>query len=298
MDVAKYRARYEAELKKAAPPKTRARSGRRSLAAGVAGAQEAVASAAEAALLEDSDESLAQQVAQLLATLRDRDQALDVRMAALQALAALDFLGAHFAPYRAAYKEALREVATDPERALRESALELLAIEKDDYAQQLLLKGLKEPKEAMVSDAKAIQFLGYDDHADIVPLAREVFERGKGVAREEALKVLATDPESEKLLAKLLADKSEKPSIRRLSASGLQSLNPDAFEKSARKIVADDSDDDAIRATSIAALAHGRESADKPVDPKLVEAVQQLGQKTRSRAMRSSIRRFLQATEG
>ncbi len=215
----------------------------------------------------------------------------------MQALGALDFLGPRFAPFRADYKQALREVATDPERELRESALELLAIDKDPYAQELLVRGLKRPKDALVSEAKAIQFLGYDDHAEIIPVVRQVYKRAKGAAREEALRVLATDPKSEKLFTRLLQDKTEKRSIRRISASGLQSLNPDAFEKTARKIVADETEDIDIRATSLSALAHGREAREKPADPKLVDTVQKLGEKTRSPAMRSSIRRFLQSTE-
>ena len=125
---------------------------------------------------------------------------------------------------------------------------------------------------------------------------RQVYKRAKGVAREEALRVLATDPQSERLFARLLKDKSEARSVRRLSASGLQSLNPEAFEKTARKIVADEDEDNDIRAASLAALAHGREAREKPADPKLIETVQKLGETTRSSALRASARRFLQST--
>ena len=295
MDVEEYRKRYEAELAEAAPPPRRpGRAAERAAADERASPAERADAIAAAPL---DDKNLPERVAELLVTLRNREEPLRVRMAALQALGAIEFLGPRFAPFRAEYMQALREVATDPERELRESALELLAMDKDPYAQQLLVRGLEEPKEALVSDAKAIQFLGYDDHADIVPLARQVYKRAKGAAREEALRVLATDPQSEKLFTRLLKDKSESASIRRISASGLQSLNPDAFEKTARKIVADESDDDDIRATSLAALAHGREAREKPADPKLVDTVQKLGAKTRSRAMRSSIQRFLDSTE-
>jgi len=272
MDVKRYRKQYEAELAKASAP-----------------------DAGEAESLDP--EALAARVPELLGKLRDREQPLDERMAALQALGALDFLGPKFEPFRADYKQALREVATDPERKLRESALELLAIGKDPYAQQLLVRGLEEPDEAVVPEASAIQFLGYDDHAEVIPLVRRVYKRAKGAAREEALRLLATDPQSEKLLTRLLKDKSEKASIRSISASGLQSLNPEAFEKAARKIVADDGDYNEIRATSLAALAHGREAHDKPVDPKLVETVRELRGKTRSAAMRASAQRFLRSTE-
>ena len=221
-----------------------------------------------------------------------------MRSAALDALAALDFLGPRFAPFRAEFKQALRDVVADAKGTLRESALELLAMDKDPFAQDLLVRGLEEPEEAVVREPKALQFLGYDDHADIVPLARKVFRRATTeAAREEALRVLATDPRSRTLLTRLLKDKSEKSKIRRISASGLQSLDPDAFERAAAKIVADERDFDEIRATSLAALAHGREARDKPADPKLVSTVQKLSEKPRSRAMRSSIQRYLRSTQ-
>ena len=268
MDVAKYRKRYEANLAKAA----------------------ASAEESERAPLEE-------RVVDLLASLQNRDEPVAGRTAALEALAALDFLGPRFAPFQDRYKEALRDVATDQRRELRAQALELLAIDRDPYAQGLLVQGLQEPKNALVPEAQAIQLLGYDDHAEVVPLVREVYERATGAAREEALRVLATDPDSEQLFTRLLKDKSEKRSIRQLSASGLQSLNPEAFDKAAQKIVADDDDYNDIRATALAALAHGREARETPVDMKLVESVQKLGESTRSQSVRSAARRFLQSTE-
>jgi hypothetical protein len=289
MDIAEYRKRYEAELAKASPPERRARTeGRRPSAA-------ARAKAIATAPLEE--DNLEEQVADLLATVLNREESLTVRMAALDALAALAFLGPRFAPFGADYRQALRDVATDPKPELRERALELLAIDKDPYAQGLLVQGLKRPQDAPVPEAKAIQLLGYDDHAEFVPLVRRVYKRAKGAAREEALRVLATDPQSERLFSRLLNDKSEKRSIRRLSASGLQSLNPEAFERAARRIVADEDDDNDIRATALAALAHGREAREKPVDPKLVETVQKVGESTSSRTLRSATRRFLESTE-
>ncbi|MDQ5831806.1 MAG: hypothetical protein M3550_01950 [Actinomycetota bacterium] len=273
MDVAKYRKRYEAKLAKAAT------------------------SAEKSAGAPLGEQNLEEQVADLLVALQNRDEPVASRTAALEALAALDFLGPRFAPFRARYKEALRDVATDQRRELRAQALELLAIDRDPYAQELLVQGLQEPKNALVPEAKAIQLLGYDDHAEVVPLVREVYERATGAAREEALRVLATDPESEQLFTRLLKDKSEKRSIRQLSASGLQSLNPEAFNETAHKIVADEDDYNDIRATALAALTHGREARETPFDLKLVETVQKVGESTRSQSIRSAARRFLQSTE-
>jgi hypothetical protein len=241
-------------------------------------------------------DELAALVAELLAALLDRKQSVTARMEALQGLAALDFLGPRFDPFRADYKQALRTLATDPSAALRERSLDLLALQKDPWAQDLLVKGLRQPDEAAVSDARAIQFLGYDDHhADVVPLARELVKRSTGPAREEALRVLGSDPQSEPLFRRLMKDKSEKSSVRQLSASGLQSLNPELFEKEARKVVTDDSDYNEIRATSLSALAHGRPPGAPPPDPKFVQQVESIT--TRSPAVRASIDAYLRSTE-
>jgi len=295
MEIDQYRKRYEAELAKAAAADRRRPAAARAPAAGKRPSAAARAKAIATTPL-DRD-NLEEAVTELLAILRDAKEPRTVRTAALAVLAAGDFLGPRFAPVRARYKDALREIATDDVPELRERALELLALDKDPYAQEVLAEGLRRPQKALVPEAKAIQLLGYDDHAENVPLIRRVFRRATGPAREEALRVLATDPQSERLFARLLKDKSEQRSIRRLSASGLQSLNPDAFERAARRIVADEDDDDAIRAAAVAALTHGREARQKPVDPKLVQTVQQAGDTTRSRALRSATRRFLQSTE-
>ena len=295
MDVDRYRKRYEAELAKAAaPPPRRSRSRRSAAAVAPVKRAAARAEAIEAAPVEV--QNLDDRVGELLAVLLDRKESVAVRSAGLQALGALDFLGPRFDPYRAAYKETLRTLATDRSRTLRERALERLALDKDRYAQDLLIRGLEHPEDALVSDARALQFLAYDDHAELAPLARRVYKRSTGVAREEALRMLATDPQSERLFTRLLKDKSEKSSIRRICASGLQSLNPQAFEKTAGKIVADDSDYDEIRATSLAALAHGREARETEPDPKLVDTAEKLTTQSRSPALRASSKRFLRAT--
>jgi hypothetical protein len=78
MDVARYRERYQAELAKAAKSM-----------------EESAAAPLEA-------QDLKQQVEALLATLRDPAAAVADRTAALEELAALDFLGPRFAPFRAA----------------------------------------------------------------------------------------------------------------------------------------------------------------------------------------------------
>jgi hypothetical protein len=254
----------------------------------------AIASAEKTAQREHDE--LEADVAELLAALGNGKLPVTDRMNALQDLAALDFLGPRFDPFRVDYRQALRDVATGRSAKLRDRALELLALVKDPWAQDLLVKGLKQPEAAPVSEARAIQFLGYDDHhAEVVPLARQMVKQSTGYAREEALRVLGSDPNSEPLFTRLLKDKSEKSSVRQLSASGLQSLNPEAFEKEARKIITDDSDYNEIRATSLTALTHGRPRGSPPPDPKFVDKVQNIT--TRSPRVRASIQNYVRATE-
>ena len=138
------------------------------------------------------EENLVDRVAELLATLLDRKSPWPCAWPHCRR-SARSTSRARFDPFRAEYKEALRQLATDLAAPLRERALERLAIDKDPYAQELLVRGLERPEEALVSEARAIQFLSYDDHAALAPLARKVYKRATGAAREEAVRALATD---------------------------------------------------------------------------------------------------------
>jgi hypothetical protein len=270
MDVREYRRRYEAELAAhAATAKT---------ASSLAAAPET-----------------GNRIPRLLATLRDEHESASARLAALQGLLAARFLGPRFAAYNADFLAALREIVrpgTDPE--LCEAALEVLALEKDAKAQELLRRGLTDPQAALVSPAKALQFLAYDDHAGVAQLARAIFPKTTDTAtKEEALRALASDPQSADLFAGLLKDKSQPRSIRALSATGLNHVNPRAFAEAARAIVPDDQDYDDIRATVVGALAHVADPAHLPKDQGFVKSVQELGAKSTSANVRSAVGRFM-----
>jgi hypothetical protein len=290
MNVKEYRKRCEAGVKKAAKTKSAdAVANTQALLADSASDSKARVSAIENAQIDaENIDSLADQYLQ---TLRNRKETVAVRMAALDALKAADFLGPRFDPYRAQYLQALRELANERSSTLRESALEMLAIHKDPYAQEALLRGLKDAKAALVSPAKAIQLLGYDDHAEVFATVRSLFQSASDTAKEEALRLLASDPGSERLFSKLLKDKTQRSMIRRLSAVGLQNLNAAAFEKAARKIVMDGEDYNEIRASSLAALTTAE--APDQADDKFAAQVSEI--QTRSTNLRSSVKRFLRA---
>jgi hypothetical protein len=228
--------------------------------------------------------------------LRNRAEPTAIRRAALRALKAAAFLGHIFDPHRADYTQCLRDVATEPEAdsQLREEALEVLAIQNDDFAQGLLLRGLEDPKSALVRTAKAIQFLAYDDHGKAAPVVRKILDRITDVsAKAEALRLLASDPQSQGLFANLLKDKAQPEIIRTLSASGLKLLNPQAFAQTVRELITDKDEREELRATLLSALTQLRERNETDEDPNFVKEVEDLA-KDGADALKSSARRFIQ----
>jgi hypothetical protein len=240
MDVNDYRKAYEAEL----------------AAHAAAGAVRGQAAGVQRGALAQGD--LSKKVPQWLATLRDPALPVAARLAALKAISAARFLGGPFAPYRVDFLSALRQIAQPGiDRALCESALAILAVEKDPDTQQRLRSGLQAPQSALVSAATALQLLSYDDHANLADLALDIFHKAVDLAtKEAALRVLATDAKSQDLFAKLLQDKSQPRSLRALSATGLNFLNPQKFAEVAQHIVKDHSDFEDIRASALGALAN------------------------------------------
>ena len=101
----------------------------------------------------------------MLNVLRNKDEPVEVRLAALQSLQAASFSVVAFESCRGDYIATLRAVAEDPDPELRQRVLGLLAREKDGFAQKKLLEGLKNPDKALVPPEKALQLLSYDVHA-------------------------------------------------------------------------------------------------------------------------------------
>jgi HEAT repeat protein len=192
----------------------------------------------------------------MLNVLRNEDEPVKVRLAALQSLGAAAFSVIAFESCRGDYLAALRKVATDPNPELRQRVLGLLMREKDGFAQRKLLDGLKNPKKALVPPEKALQLLSYDVHAEAYAAARAIVGKPPNEdARREALRLLAADATAAPLFEKLLRDKKELREIRQIAASALHALKPERLQQIAREIVRDTSDYDDIRATSLMALA-------------------------------------------
>jgi len=229
-----------------------------------------------------------------LAVVRNQQEPVEVRLAAMESLAAAAFSVISFEPCRNDYIATLREVATDPNQQIRETALGALAGEKDAFAQKKLLEGLKSPDKALVPPEKALQLLSYDVHAESYSVARDIAQNPPSpAAKQEALRLLAADAASAPFFEKVLRDKDEMRENRQIAASALHALNPDKFQKHAREMLLDKSEYEDIQATSMTAL--GQFSDDEAVakDTALLKSVDRLSDKTKSAKYKRSAKQFL-----
>jgi hypothetical protein len=228
----------------------------------------------------------------MLDVLRDKEQPIEVRFAALQSLGAAGFSSPDFAAIQGDYIAALREVATDADPEMRRRALGILAREKDGFALKKLLDGLKNPAEALLPPEKALQLLGSDIHTDAYPVAREILKNPPNpTARREALRLLASDASSAPTFESILQDKKETPEIRQISAAALHALKPEKLQEYAREILLDPSEHADMHQTSLTALTQfgAPELAD---DKKLITRVNRMST-TSTEDVKNSARQFL-----
>jgi HEAT repeat protein len=253
-------------------------------------AKERIAALAEAPLAVcESDKDLQA----MLNVLRNQDEPVEVRLAALKSLQAASFSVIAFESCRGDYLATLRQVAEDPNPELRQRALGLLARKKDGFAQKKLLEGLKNPDKALVPPEKALQLLSYDVHAEAYSAARAIVNKPPNDdARREALRLLSADASAAPLFEKLLLDKNELREIRQIAASALHALKPEKLQEHAREILLDKSDYDDIKATSLTALTQfGDEALGK--DKALLKSVDRFSVGKALSKYKQSARRFL-----
>jgi hypothetical protein len=232
----------------------------------------------------------------LIKILADPAEHNQVREAALAALQQSTFSAIEFRRYAADFRDALRSVATDDDADLREQAMELLALNGDQYVQRLLVEGLQNPKAALVKPQRALLMIGYDVHAEHYGLLRDIVETSKQpTVRRTALRLLAADSDAKELFARIAVDKSEDSAARSTSAIALQSLAPDTFTAVARNVVLDDDEDDKVRATFINAMAHGSVPGDADVDDKVRSIIES---PVPSKELKGAARQYVRVTGG
>jgi hypothetical protein len=216
------------------------------------------------------------------------------RLAVLNLLQEISFRMVGYPAKRPEYLAVLRSIIEDPDSQLRRVAIGILAREKDDYVQRRLVDGLEGKSKALVPAAKAIQFLAYDVHSEYFPIAKRIVEKppNRG-AKVEAVRLLAADPSAKDLLIGILGDRTEKPEVKMAAAVALQSLDPEEFERQARRIVLDDDEDDQLRALSLNALTYFGNPAAQSEDDELARRVESLNSESRSRSVKKAAAGYL-----
>jgi hypothetical protein len=213
----------------------------------------------------------------ILSVLRDVEEPIEVRLAAMQSLQAASFSVVAFESSSGDYRATLRKVAQDANPELRQRALGVLARQKDGFAQKKLLEGLENPEQALVPPEKALQLLSYDVHANAYKAARAIVDHPPNpTAKREALRLLAADATSAPMFEKILLDKDEMRENRQISASALHAIDPEKMQALARTIVLDSDDYDDIKATSLTALAQFGDNAMLAVDQTLRQSVDRM----------------------
>ena len=250
-----------------------------------------VAAFAEAPLAVcESDENLQA----TLAVVRNQKEPVEVRLAAMDSLAAAAFSVIAFEPCRNDYIATLREVAQDPNPQIRETALGALAGEKDGFAQKKLVEGLKNPEKALVPPEKALQLLSYDVHAESYSVARNIVDKPPSPsAKQAALRLLAADASSAPVFEKVLRDKDEMRENRQIAASALHALNPNKLQTHARAMLLDKSEFEDIQATSLTALEQFGDDEAVAKDTALLKSVDRISGKAKSAKYKRSAKQFL-----
>jgi hypothetical protein len=234
----------------------------------------------------------------LLELLKDKAEPRQVRLAALQVLQMLAFTSPLFMSKRPEFLAALRSIVDDSDAQIRQAAIEVLALEKDEYVQRRLNEGLDNPSKALVNPEKAIQLLGQDVHAELYPRLREIIQNPPNpAAREEAVRLLAGDPDSKDLLIELLRNKDEALNIRTLSAVALQSLNSSEFTAQAKQIVIDETEDESLRLTGLTGLTHFGDQPSLIPDREFLEGLERLRKESTSDQLKEAADKYLNRTK-
>jgi HEAT repeat protein len=230
----------------------------------------------------------------LLKLLPDQSEPEELRLAALGVLQQSSFQVASAGGDRPEYLAVLRSVVDDPSPDIRRRVIGVLAREKDEYVQRRLVEGLEDPSKALVPAAKAIQFLGYDVHAEYFPLLRRIVSKPPNLAaKREAVRLLSSDPASKDLLTQLLGDRSESRDVRNLSAIALQSVAPAEFHQQAKDIALDDSEDDQLRTAVVTALTHFSDADSLREDGEFTQRMQRLRTQSKSPQLKRATQGYI-----
>jgi hypothetical protein len=211
-----------------------------------------------------------------LKRLLDPKESTVVRLAAIKLLQQKQFLSSIAADWRPDFVEGLRAASRQP--ALRRAALEVLSLLKDRPTQELLLRGVRQPRRALVPLHEALRLLSTDIHADVIDAARKLIDtprvRKNHAAFVQALRVLAGDPGSIDKLQEVLASPAYPLEARRVAATGISHLSPERGKAAAQAMRAGHAE--GVRRTKKRAAAAKASAKSKEALAKHLETLQKV----------------------
>lgn len=225
---------------------------------------------------------------ELLGLLNNENTPDKMKGAALTVLQSNTFSSAILDAKKPEYNLALRNlVESDCPKNIKLRAAEYLAIEKDEYIQRKLLEGLENPKEQIVKPEVAIQLLSYDLHSDAYPVLRKIAEDPPNKrAKKEAIRNLSADPDSAGYLQKVLDNKKEDNETRHAAAVGLQSIEPEMLQNSAKDILTDKKENEEFRVALLNTLNYTPETENADNDQKFQSELEDIKDESKSRNLK------------
>jgi hypothetical protein len=242
-----------------------------------------------------SDQSLAQQLA---AFVGDPAAPAELRAEAARQLALQSF-ELHDKP--AAFLNALRTGARDPNIAVRRVSLRALAGHGDSVALGLLQRGLEQPADALLPSAEAVELLGLKNPSPFYELLNRVMLQTRDTAtRIAAIRLLGGHAASRLQLSVVLRDASEPASARHAALGALAAGDPQALSSQVYPVVADESAPLGLRLRGIKFVELQRTSRDTKIYARAADDFDRLmtglADSSREPAVRAAARTYLTRT--
>lgn len=292
MSVSDYRKQYEAQLAAEASHAKVAKLATPSPMMGVVARAEAVSA------IGASKQATASDIKKLVVHVGNATEDARVRTAALLQLNLLEFTGPRLDAQRVSFVKALESAAGSGDKELATAALAQLAARKEDSGRTALLGHLANPAGAPMPLDQTIRLLSNYDHDAVFAPVRDILAKTRETdVKAAALRLLAADKASEKLITTLLNDTTQPIAIRSLAATGLHNLNPDSFAKIGRAIVDDSEENDDVRATCLSLLTHFSDYEKQRSNKRFAASVKRLSTGAGSVHLKAAAARFMDRIE-
>ncbi len=176
--------------------------------------------------------------------LSDLNEPVELRRIAILQIRALAFDGLVFLKFRSVVLEFLRTLVNDKDKQIAKEAIDLLAYQRDEFVQRLLVEGLANSDETIVSAELAVFYLSLDSH-NFLDIFRKVAEESTDEkAKIMAIRALSSNTNSSEFLYNLLEDKNQTSQVREAAAHALNVQNPNKFLTKSIKILKDGEEED------------------------------------------------------